>query len=377
MTPGKFVQEYVTKSNFFALCNIKLQKTVCHGFLHDRYLRRHTDKRAPDSNGAVRQGIEVKHIMTTVTKKLKGKERLAEALLKQTIVEGDAALAAQIADKAALSEYPAGAEIIREGEYGNELFMILSGAVSVVAQGREITRREASHHVGEMALINPSASRSASVFALEDTVCAKISEPDFTRIAEKKPTLWRLLAGELGERIGKRNEYEAKLEFAVNHDALTWLPNRKLFSERFGEAIRQARTDNAECALLYLDLDKFKPVNDTFGHLTGDQLLKQVADRIRLCVDKTTTVARVGGDEFAVLLTGADTREAASTIAAKLVEELRRPFRIDPIYVSVSASVGIAFYPYHGEDVSTLMQRADSALYDAKRGGRDNYRLPV
>lgn len=315
--------------------------------------------------------------MTNGFKGSKGKERLVEALLDQYIVSGDQGLASQIAEKCIVSEHPAGVKIITEGEQGNELFMILSGSVSIVAQGREITRRTAKQHVGEMALINPNACRSASVITTEETVSAKISEPDFTKIAETKPTLWRLLAGELGERIGKRNEYEAKLEFAVNHDALTWLPNRKLFTERFAEAIKHARAANAECAVLYLDLDKFKPVNDTFGHHTGDQLLKQAAERIRQCVDKSAMVARVGGDEFAILLTGPDTRENASSIAARLVEELRRPFRIDPIYVSVSASVGIAFYPYHGEDVPTLMQRADSALYDAKRGGRDNFRLPA
>ncbi|WP_075111731.1 GGDEF domain-containing protein [Noviherbaspirillum massiliense] len=296
-----------------------------------------------------------------------GKEQLAEALLQQFIVGSDENLAARMAQKCIVAEHPAGTEIIKQGDYGNELFMILEGSVSIVAHGREIAKRTASQHIGEMALISPNSRRSASVLAIDDTITATITEPDFTKLAEKKPALWRLLAGELGERIGKHNEYEAQLEFAANHDALTWLPNRKLFTERLGDAIRHARQAGEECAVLYLDLDKFKPVNDTFGHPVGDQLLKQVSDRLRHCVDKHTTVARFGGDEFAVLLPGADVRQNAKELADRLVSELRRPFRIDPIYVSISASVGIAFYPQDGEDIKTLMQHADTALYDAKR----------
>jgi diguanylate cyclase (GGDEF)-like protein len=304
-----------------------------------------------------------------------GRKRLIELLANQFVVAGDQGVAVRIAEKCTVRAYAAGTEIIKQGDCDNDIYLILSGCVSIAVHGREIGRRNAGQHVGEMALVNPTILRTASVLAMEDTVAAQISEPDFSNIAEKAPKLWRLLAGELGGRIGRYNEHEAHLEFVAYHDALTSLPNRNLFNERFNQAILHARRTGGECALLYIDLDKFKPVNDTYGHAMGDQLLKLAAERIRSNVLAGDTVARYGGDEFVALLSGPGSRQNASAVAAKLVQDLGRPFSVNNIKLSISASVGIAFYPDHGDDLETLMQRADLALYEAKRVGRDNYQL--
>lgn len=304
-----------------------------------------------------------------------GKEHLIRALINQLIAGGDESLAARIAEECTIAIYEAGSEIIRQGDSGDELFLLIGGSVAIVVHGREIAERISGQHVGEMGLINPGTFRSASVVAIEQTITARISEASFTKLAEETPAMWRRLASDLGKRVRQYNEYETQLEFVAHHDSLTLLPNRNLFTERFHQAILRARRTSGECAVLYLDLDRFKPVNDTHGHAIGDHLLKQVADRIKSCVRKTDTVARFGGDEFLILLVGIGIREDANTVAQKLVDSLARPFLINDIELSISVSIGIAFYPDHGDDVETLMQRADSALYEAKRAGRDNFRL--
>ncbi|WP_019140056.1 GGDEF domain-containing protein [Noviherbaspirillum massiliense] len=312
--------------------------------------------------------------MTTTIHGPGGREQLIELLLRQFVVDGDEGVANRIADKCRTQGYAPGAELIRQGDSGSDIFLILTGSVSIVVHGREVGQRSAGQHVGEMALVNPNARRTASVIAKEEALVAILSEPDFSAIAEKAPKLWRRLAGEMGSRIGQYNQHEAHLEYAAFHDPLTSLPNRNLFADRFKEAT--AATPRGDgCALLYLDLDRFKPVNDTYGHATGDQLLKLVAQRIRGNVKPTDTVARYGGDEFVILLAGAGGRENASTVAARLVQDLSRPFTVNSIKLSISASVGIAFYPDHGQDLDILMQRADLALYEAKKAGRDTYQL--
>lgn len=300
---------------------------------------------------------------------------MIEAVRNQFVVAGDENIAVQIAERCTIHVFESGTEIIEQGGADNDIFLLLSGSVSIVVHGRQIGQRKAGQHVGELAMVDPGMRRTASVFAIEDTVAARISEADFSKIAEQAPKLWRLLAGDLGGRIGQYNEQEARLEFAAYHDPLTLLPNRSLFTDRFKQIVMQARKAGDECALLYLDLDKFKPVNDTYGHATGDKLLKLVAERMRSHVTPPDIVARYGGDEFVLLFVGGDSRQNASTVAAKLVKDLAQPFSVDQLDLSISASIGIAFYPDHGDDLETLMQRADLALYEAKKAGRDNYQV--
>jgi diguanylate cyclase (GGDEF)-like protein len=166
-----------------------------------------------------------------------------------------------------------------------------------------------------------------------------------------------------------------RLEFLAHHDPLTSLPNRAMFAERAREAVAHARRHDKTMAFLFLDLDNFKNVNDSLGHDIGDALLKVVATRLRASVRGDDFIARIGGDEFCVLLQDiADPREAAA-VAQKLIHELGKPQRIGEYDVVSGASIGIACVPQDGEDVATLMRLADTAMYRAKELGRNGYQF--
>jgi diguanylate cyclase (GGDEF)-like protein len=160
--------------------------------------------------------------------------------------------------------------------------------------------------------------------------------------------------------------YQRRLVRQALHDPLTGLPNRELFADRVGQAIRAADRERHPAALLLLDLDRFKDVNDTLGHHHGDQLLIQVGQRLGGALRKADTVARLGGDEFGVLLPGATT-EGAGAVADKLRAELQQPLSIDGVALDLDASIGIAVYPEHGSDAAQLLQHADVAMYMAKQ----------
>jgi len=166
-----------------------------------------------------------------------------------------------------------------------------------------------------------------------------------------------------------------RLEFLAHHDTLTGLPNRAMFSERAREAVAHARRHQKTAALLFIDLDNFKTVNDTLGHEVGDALLKIISSRLKASVRGDDFIARIGGDEFCVLLQDiADPREAAA-VAQKLLHELGKSYRIGEHQVSSGASVGIACVPQDGEDVATLLRLADLAMYRAKDLGRNGYQF--
>jgi diguanylate cyclase (GGDEF)-like protein/PAS domain S-box-containing protein len=166
-----------------------------------------------------------------------------------------------------------------------------------------------------------------------------------------------------------------RLEFLAHHDTLTGLPNRAMFSERAREAVAHARRHEKTSAFLFLDLDNFKQVNDTLGHEVGDALLKIISSRLRASVRGDDFVARIGGDEFCVLLQDiADPREAAA-VAQKLIHELGKSYRIGEHKVTSGASIGIACVPQDGEDVATLLRLADLAMYRAKELGRNGYQF--
>jgi len=155
------------------------------------------------------------------------------------------------------------------------------------------------------------------------------------------------------------------------HDPLTGLPNRILFNDRLSMAIIHSQRKKLRFALLILDLDHFKQVNDTFGHSVGDGLLRSVGTRLQNLLRKSDTVARMGGDEFLILLQDISRPESAVTIAGKILKEFKKPFVVEPHTLTVTTSIGIAVYPDDGEDGETLMIHADAALYRAKREGRN------
>jgi diguanylate cyclase (GGDEF)-like protein/PAS domain S-box-containing protein len=186
-------------------------------------------------------------------------------------------------------------------------------------------------------------------------------------------------AGDLTHYVGvftditQKKESERRLEHLAHHDALTDLPNRSLFRDRLRQAIRKAARDDQALALLFIDLDRFKEVNDTLGHVAGDQLLVEAAQRITACVRNSDTVARLGGDEFTVVLQGVEDRDAAAGIAREVIEALAAPFELGQNTVSLSASMGIALCPDDAEDPDALTEAADQAMYDAKALGRNRY----
>jgi len=169
--------------------------------------------------------------------------------------------------------------------------------------------------------------------------------------------------------ITERKEHIAQLEYQALHDSLTGLPNRTLLADRLDQAIRTANRERKQLALIIMDLDHFKEINDSLGHENGDRVLQDVAHRMKKVLRNSDTVARLGGDEFAVLLPSTDV-ERASQLSAKLLYVLEQPFELDGHTFLMGASIGISLFPDHGSDVNTLMRRADVAMYVAKRSRR-------
>jgi diguanylate cyclase (GGDEF)-like protein len=176
----------------------------------------------------------------------------------------------------------------------------------------------------------------------------------------------RLVIGSLRDVSEQRAETEA-LQYQALHDPLTGLPNRTLLQERLRETLRAGEREMKPSAVLLLDLDGFKRVNDSLGHQAGDRLLQQVSNRMRAVLRKADTVARYGGDEFAIVPFGATDGTRALLIAEKILQALDKPFTIEEQAVSVTASIGIAVFPEHAEDADALIRRADVAMYAAKR----------
>lgn len=166
-----------------------------------------------------------------------------------------------------------------------------------------------------------------------------------------------------------------EMNHQAQHDFLTGLPNRLLMAERLTHAIGMARRHHSQIALLFLDLDDFKKINDTLGHAVGDQLLKELSTDIVNCVRFTDTVSRHGGDEFVILLTEIEHKQDAAQIAEKLLAMFAEPREIDGHTLTISSSIGISVYPENGIDANSLLHHSDAAMYLAKKGGRNSYRF--
>ncbi|MFO0754829.1 MAG: EAL domain-containing protein [Thermodesulfovibrionales bacterium] len=175
--------------------------------------------------------------------------------------------------------------------------------------------------------------------------------------------------------ISERKRMEETLHHQAHHDILTGLPNKTLFVEHLTAALSRAQRSGGAAAVLFLDLDQFKSVNDTFGHSVGDALLVAVAERLRACLRKTDTVARIGGDTFTVLLPRIARAEEASGIAQKVIAAFQQHFAVDGCELFVATSIGISLYPHDGGDAETLLKHADIALYHAKEQGRSHYQF--
>jgi diguanylate cyclase (GGDEF)-like protein len=175
--------------------------------------------------------------------------------------------------------------------------------------------------------------------------------------------------------VRKSKQAEEVLRFSATHDPLTGLPNRLLFAERFEDAICQARAAQERVAVLFIDLDRFKNINDTLGHEAGDRMLKEVGARLADCTEGKAMVARQGGDEFVVLMGKLESLKSVNSVCDKILAEVTRPMALDGGEFHVTASIGISVYPVHGEDSQTLLKHADIAMYRAKELGKNTYQF--
>ncbi|MFA7317089.1 MAG: diguanylate cyclase [Sulfuricella sp.] len=175
--------------------------------------------------------------------------------------------------------------------------------------------------------------------------------------------------------IDERKLLKDKLESMAHYDALTGLPNRALFFDRLGQAITQSKRSQGQFALMFVDLDGFKAVNDTFGHDTGDALLKAVSEHLLECVRESDTVARMGGDEFTIILRAIRGQEDAAHVAEKILATLSPPYHLLGHECRIGASLGIVLYPRHGKNAEDLLSQADNAMYAVKKAGKNAYRF--
>ncbi len=175
--------------------------------------------------------------------------------------------------------------------------------------------------------------------------------------------------------VSERVEAEAFINFQAYHDLLTRLPNRALFKDRLSVAITQAQRNNTQLAVMFIDLDRFKIINDSLGHTMGDRLLQAVSQRLQGCIRKGDTLSRFGGDEFTLLLPEVKNADAATHIAEKILNDIKQPFTLSGHELYVGASIGIALYPDSGDSLDALIKNADIAMYRVKKTGKDGYQL--
>jgi len=203
-----------------------------------------------------------------------------------------------------------------------------------------------------------------------DVVLASVNKTiEEQRLAMESKRLYQAAQRELAERERTQEEL---LHLAMR-DPLTGLPNRAHFNERLALALAHAQRSRERLPLMLLDLDHFKQVNDTLGHNVGDRLLQHVAQRLRSLLRRSDTVARMGGDEFLLLLPGITQVEQVTKVARRVLEAVRKPLALDSHQLSITTSIGIAIYPGDGDDADTLIRNADIAMYRAKERGRDDY----
>jgi diguanylate cyclase (GGDEF)-like protein len=250
------------------------------------------------------------------------------------------------------------------------IFTLLAALVSLLL-GRRIAKP----------IVALSATAQAIGDGNLDTRASELSNDEIGSLAKSLNKMVRNLQDTMTSRdellyeVKQRKQAEEKIQQIAYHDSLTGLPNRELFSDRLSIALTQAQRNKKEVGIAMLDLDNFKDVNDTLGHAAGDLLLKATAERLSAALRKGDTVARIGGDEFALILPELKGVEDAIQVAQKIVDGFRKPFLIDTHQLVVTTSIGIAVCPNDGTNEGILLKNADIAMYQAKEAGRDRYQL--
>ncbi len=218
-----------------------------------------------------------------------------------------------------------------------------------------------------------------TLFPVQTDIMGVVSNLEFSSSASDRVTAGGgdAFAGFYGTArdITERKKSERLIRFQAYHDLLTELPNRSLFNDRLKLAIAHARRHSQMLAVMFLDLDRFKSVNDTFGHAVGDRLLKTVVNRLQKCLREGDTLSRFGGDEFVLLLPEVNGEEVVQSIAEKIIKTVKQPFELEGQDVFVGISIGVALYPEYGGNLDALIKNADIAMYQAKKRGKNGYCL--
>jgi diguanylate cyclase (GGDEF)-like protein/PAS domain S-box-containing protein len=241
----------------------------------------------------------------------------------------------------------------------------------------ELVRRDGSRFWARLSgrPFDPDASGGRSVWLIDDVTAQREAADALRRARDELELRVQERTAELQAEIAERRQAEARVHHMAYHDALTGLPNRVLLAERLDRAVHGARRDDHKLALLFIDLDRFKTINDTLGHAAGDHLLKEVAHRLCTVVRAGDTVARLGGDEFVVLAPGVESADECVLVADKIIAALAEPITYEGRGLHSSPSIGICVFPDDGADVASLMRKADAAMYQAKAAGRNNYQF--
>jgi len=250
--------------------------------------------------------------------------------------------------------------------------------------GEEVLAGMLAYHPNKIREIYPKDRSLAEIkavsFAGVPCFDSKFKIIGFLSVLDDKPMLDRdrtfsilkIFAARAGAEL-ERKKTEITMRNMAYHDSLTGLPNRILFNDRLEMALAKIKRSKKKIAVLFIDFDGFKKVNDTLGHSIGDALLKAVGVRLKSCLRQEDTVARLGGDEFVLILPEINSRDAAGILATKLLETIRPAFMIEDKEVKITLSIGVSLFPENGDTVEMLVKRADEALYLAKNSGRDCY----
>ncbi|MFN0161259.1 MAG: diguanylate cyclase domain-containing protein [Burkholderiales bacterium] len=263
-------------------------------------------------------------------------------------------------------------------EWQNAMCETLLGYTAAELSGRSIEHlhlneedyRESIHRV-------ETTLRAGGVFRGDMHLKRRDGKVILARAAAKAISSWNLDRGVVWtmEDVTEQRADAARVAFLAHHDQLTGLPNRILLGDRLRVALAHANRNKVSCGLMFLDLDRFKSINDTLGHSIGDELLIEVSRRLKTSVRDSDTVARLGGDEFVVVLPALRSPEDAEVVAKKIRSSLAAPYELSGHPVATSPSIGVALYPEHAADGDELLKNADAAMYDAKQGGRNAYRF--
>ncbi len=241
----------------------------------------------------------------------------------------------------------------------------------------EMRRKDGSTFIGRMIAkaISTGDPRQGTVWIVEDVTEAKRARESLERAVAERTAELKAANERLGAEIGDRRQAEERAQHLAGHDALTGLPNRRLLEDRLTQALALSQRNRNQTAVMFIDLDRFKAINDSLGHAAGDQVLQEVAQRLVKQLRVGDTVCRVGGDEFVVVLQEAKRSTDAAGVAQKIIETLSQPVRAADRDLVVTPSIGIAVFPDDGRDAEALIRNADAAMYHAKESGRANYQF--